>query len=280
MNTSPQSSHASLTGQTVMVTGSSKGIGRAIAIEFARQGANLIIHGRTASDPILKTADIIKSLGVDCQILLADFADNPDWSSIVGEAWQWKDGVDHWINNAGGDVLTGEWSDRDLEDKLRYLLQVDVTASLMLSKSVGSRMVDRCLGDSSAADDQDASRRSQQASQTILNVGWDQAWQGMAGTSGELFATTKGAIMSMTKSLAQSLAPSVRVNCIAPGWIKTEWGEQASDYWNQRAKSESLMRRWGTPQDIANVAAFLSSDAASFITGHLVPVNGGFKFGE
>jgi 3-oxoacyl-[acyl-carrier protein] reductase len=109
----------------------------------------------------------------------------------------------------------------------------------------------------------------------ILNIGWDQAEAGMAGDSGELFATSKGAVMAFTRSLAKSLAPEVRVNCLAPGWIKTAWGETASEAWQNRAKSESLLQRWGTPEDIAQAAAFLASPAASFITGQVVPVNGG-----
>jgi 3-oxoacyl-[acyl-carrier protein] reductase len=100
----------------------------------------------------------------------------------------------------------------------------------------------------------------------------------MEGDAGELFATTKGAIMAMTKSLAQSFAPHVRVNCIAPGWIETKWGQQTSTYWDQRAKSESLMNRWGKPQDVASAALFLCSPAASFISGHILPVNGGFRY--
>ena len=122
---------------------------------------------------------------------------------------------------------------------------------------------------------------SDQASATdsnkvIINIGWDQAWQGMEGDSGELFATTKGAIMSMTKSLAQSFAPHVRVNCIAPGWIETKWGKQASDDWNQRAKSDSLMDRWGQPEDVADAALYLI--ATNFVSGHILPVNGGFRY--
>ena len=112
---------------------------------------------------------------------------------------------------------------------------------------------------------------------SIITIGWDQAWQGMAGESGELFSTTKGAIMSMTKSLAQSLAPFVRVNCIAPGWIQTKWGESTSPYWDNRAKSESLMNRWGKPEDVAKAALFLCGDNADFISGQIVPVNGGFR---
>ena len=71
-----------------------------------------------------------------------------------------------------------------------------------------------------------------------------------------------------------------RVNCIAPGWIQTEWGEQTSGYWNQRAAQEALMNRWGNPKDIANAVAFLASDEASFISGQVLPVNGGFKFDQ
>ena len=81
--------------------------------------------------------------------------------------------------------------------------------------------------------------------------------------------------MSFTRSLARSLAPQVRVNCLAPGWIRTAWGDQASTYWNERAPKESLLQRWGTPQDVANTACFLASPAAAFMTGQIIAVNGG-----
>lgn len=250
-------------GKTAVVTGSSKGIGRAIALRLAQGGANVIVHGRTESNELSSVQSEIVKLGVEVHSILGDFSNLKSWDDFVGQAWRWKENVDIWINNAGGDVLTGEWPDRELEDKLQFLLQVDVTASLMLSKSAGDRM-------KASANSDAPGKRS------IVNIGWDQAWQGMAGVSGELFATTKGAIMAMTRSLAQSYAPEVRVNCIAPGWIKTQWGESASDYWDNRAKAESLMNRWGTPEDVAGVASFLCSDSASFVSGQIIPVNGGF----
>ena len=111
----------------------------------------------------------------------------------------------------------------------------------------------------------------------ILNMGWDQAEFGMAGDSGEMFAAIKGAVMAFTRSLAKSLAPEVRVNGLAPGWIKTDWANEASEYWQERAARESLTARWGTPQDVAQVARFLASPAASFINGQNVPINGGFR---
>lgn len=254
----------SLKNKTVVVTGSSSGIGRAIAIELAREGANVLLHGRAASERISQVADEVRLLGAETDFIFADFERLESVDAFVQQAWSWRDGVDVWVNNAGGDVLTGQWKDESLERKLDYLFQVDVKATLLLSREVGRRMVAR--------------ENAAPGSSSIINIGWDQAAQGMAGESGELFATTKGAIMAMTKSLAQSLAPNVRVNCIAPGWIQTKWGETASDDWQRRAKSDALMDRWGQPEDVAAAAAYLASENASFVSGQILPINGGFRY--
>jgi 3-oxoacyl-[acyl-carrier protein] reductase len=109
----------------------------------------------------------------------------------------------------------------------------------------------------------------------ILNMGWDQAVSGQAGDGGEMFSAAKGAIMAFSCSLAKSLAPKVRVNCLAPGWICTAWGQSTSEFWDRRARGESLLNRWGTPEDVARVARFLASPAGAFVNGQIVPVNGG-----
>jgi 3-oxoacyl-[acyl-carrier protein] reductase len=111
----------------------------------------------------------------------------------------------------------------------------------------------------------------------IINIGWDQTQGGMEGDSGEMFSAVKGAVTAFTGSLAKSLAPRVRVNCLAPGWIRTQWGEQASRYWQERARNESLLNRWGTPEDVAQAACFLASPAANFMTGQTLKINGGFR---
>ncbi|MEM7783268.1 MAG: SDR family oxidoreductase [Planctomycetota bacterium] len=249
--------------QVVVVTGSSTGIGKAIAIRFAELGARIVLHGRSESQSLLETMDSVRNLGAECEAVYADFENSECLDRLVTDAWSKFETVDCWINNAGGDVLTGRWADAELYKKLDYLFEVDVKSTWKLSRSVGQKM-----GQQSSCDERDRS---------IINIGWDQAWQGMAGDSGEMFSITKGSIMAVTKSLAQSLAPLIRVNCIAPGWIQTSWGEQTSEYWDRRAKSESLMNRWGRPEDIAGVATFLASRSASFVNGQVIAVNGGFR---
>lgn len=262
----------SLEAQIIVVTGASTGIGRATALELSSRGADVVLHGRTVSNALREVAGQITSAGGKATMLAADFSDRGALLPMVDEAFSWQGRVDAWINNAGGDVLTGDLKEATIGQKLDYLFAADVAATLLISREVGKRMI--------AVDPQKRtpSEHSPYSGRySILNTGWDQAWQGMEGDAGELFATTKGSVMAMTKSLAQSLAPCVRVNAIAPGWIRTDWGEQTSEYWDRRAKSESLMNRWGTPQDVAGVAAFLCSPAASFISGQIVSVNGGFR---
>lgn len=245
----------SLIGQTAVVTGSSSGIGRAIALELAAAGANVLVHARQNETDANEVARLVHSLGSESRAMLADLSDASEQDRLVDAAWSWRP-IDIWVNNAGVDVLTGPAADWSFEEKLAALWKVDVVATLRLSRAVGKRMRERGHG-------------------AIINVGWDQAESGMAGDSGEFFGAVKGAVMSATRSLAKSLAPEVRVNCIAPGWIRTAWGQQASNEWQDRAKRESLSGRWGEPEDVAHVACFLASPAADFVNGQVIPVNGG-----
>jgi NAD(P)-dependent dehydrogenase (short-subunit alcohol dehydrogenase family) len=175
---------------------------------------------------------------------------------LAADAWDVWDGLDVAVLNAGADILTGDAAKWPFERKLEALLAVDVRSTMLLGRAIGDRM-----------------RR--QGRGVILTVGWDKAETGMEGDSGQLFAATKGAVTAFTKSLALSLAPQVRVNCIAPGWIKTAWGKKASAAWQERAVRDTPLGRWGAPEDVAAVAVWLASPAAAFMTGQVVRVNGG-----
>ena len=164
--------------------------------------------------------------------------------------------MDICINNAGADTLTGEAGRWPFERKLEELLALDVTATMVLSRFVGRRMKEAGGG-------------------VVVNMGWDQAETGMEGDSGELFAAAKGAVMAFSKSLALSLAPEVRVHCLAPGWIRTAWGQGASEVWQERVRQETPLQRWGAPEDVAAVVRWLASPAARYLTGQVVRVNGG-----
>lgn len=246
---------ASLNGKRILITGSSTGIGRAIVLECARAGADIVVNCRQSVDQAKAVAEEARTLGLQADVIIADVSDEQDRRKLVRAAFD-SGRIDAVVNNAGADLLTTELRGAEFTEKLNALIQTDVMGTIELSRAFGRRFLEQGRG-------------------AILNIGWDQADRGMEGDSGELFAAAKNAIMGFSRSLAVSLAPHVRVNCIAPGWIRTTWGESASEYWQQRVITETPLKRWGEPQDIAKMARFLLSDDASYITGQVFNVNGG-----
>ena len=250
-----------------LITGSSSGIGLAIAHAFAESGYDCILHGGHSQEKLDLAVKELREFDINVIGLLADFKDPNSFERFVEQAWNWQGHIDAMVNNAGADLLTDN-TDLSLPDKLQLLTDVDVRSTMNLSLAIGERMSELALAESADSGEY-----------AICNIGWDQAEQGMEGESGVLFSISKGGIMSMTRSLAQSLAPQVRVNCVAPGWIQTAWGENASEAWQARAVSESLMNRWGNPDDVAEAVLFLCSPLAGFISGQILNVNGGFRYG-
>ncbi|MFN3159584.1 MAG: SDR family NAD(P)-dependent oxidoreductase [Rubinisphaera brasiliensis] len=246
---------ADLSGRRAVVTGASSGIGQAVALELARAGANVIVHYRSNRAGAEQTAVEIRKFGCEASLLQADLSDHAAAEKLVEDCFA-QGQVDIWVNNAGVDVLTGTAREWSFEEKLSRLLAVDVQATCLLGRRAGKMM--RAQGTGS-----------------IINIGWDQAERGMEGDSGELFSTTKNAVMGFSRSLAVSLAPEVRVNCVAPGWIKTAWGEVAPQAWQDRVMAETPLKRWGLPEDIAKVVRFLVSDDARYLTGQVIYANGG-----
>ncbi len=245
-----------LDGLGVVITGSSSGVGRAMAWELSRAGARVLVHCRRSVESAESLVESIRSSGGEAHLLVADLSDTGEADAMLEHSWQALGRVDAWVNNAGVDLLTGEESSWGFDEKLAALWEVDVRATIRLAREAGRRMHEAEGG-------------------VVLNIGWDQAERGMEGDSGELFAAAKGAVMSFTRSLALSLAPTVRVNCIAAGWIRTAWGETAADVWQQRVLDETPLGRWGEPADVAHLARFLLSRESDYLTGQVIYANGG-----
>ena len=245
-------------GQTVLVTGSTSGIGRAVAIRLAESGAAVALHGRNADAAQQVAEEIRRSTGSVAGVFLTDIATSDGCDELIADVIKTCPTLHAACLIAGADTLTGSSASLPFEDKLQLLYDTDIRSTLLLGRGLGNVL-------------------KKHDGSSIVTTGWDQAATGMEGDSGELFATTKGAVMAFTKSLAKSLAPHVRVNCVAPGWIKTAWGDQASKEWQERAVRECLLNRWGEVGDIADAVRWLVSPQASFITGQIINLNGGFQ---
>jgi 3-oxoacyl-[acyl-carrier protein] reductase len=247
-----QAGEPPLAGLRAVVTGASSGIGRAIAVAFAAAGARVGIGFNRSSEA---AQDLSDQLGPGHHLLQADLSTSEGCASIVQQAFAAFENVDVWVNNAGADVLTGEARDWPGERKLDALIDVDLKGTIRCSRLAAERMA---------------------AGGCIINIGWDHATiDGMRGHNPELFAAVKAGVLGFSKSLARSVAPEIRVNVLCPGWVQTAYGEGVDREFYDQVAAGTPLKRWGTPQDIADAAVWLASPAAAFVTGQAINVNGG-----
>jgi 3-oxoacyl-[acyl-carrier protein] reductase len=246
-----------LEGKSVLVTGASSGIGRAIALRCARAGADLAITYRKNQSGAEATAKEIRALGRRVEVTRTDVSRREDIDLLVDQLRSAFARVDVWINNAGADILTGEGGRLTRLQKLDLVLAVDLRGTVLASWAAVELMRPNGGG-------------------TIINVSWDHITQGMEGENPGIYAAGKGGVAGFSKSLARDVAPDIRVNVLAPGFIETAFGEQADPKFRQRVIEMTPLGRWGTPEDVAAAALFLASDESSFVTGAAFSVDGGW----
>jgi 3-oxoacyl-[acyl-carrier protein] reductase len=246
-----------LNGKRVVVTGGSSGIGRAIARRCAAAGADILISYRRNRQGADEAAAELAATGLQVSVVQADIAREADITGLAREAQARLGGVDVWINNAGADILTGDGGRLTPLEKLDLLLAVDVRGTVLASWAAAELM------------------REQERPGVIINMSWDHVTVGMAGENPVLYSAAKGAVMSFSKSFAREVAPDIRVNILAPGFIETAFGQDANPRFRDQVVGLTPLERWGTPEDVAAAALFLASDEARFMTGQMIMVNGG-----
>jgi 3-oxoacyl-[acyl-carrier protein] reductase len=244
-----------LDGKIALVTGASSGIGRAIALGYAREGADLAITYRSNAEGAEEVARGIRALGRRAEVIQVDISREDDVAALARSLQDRFGQVDAWINNAGADILTGAGRQLSRLEKLDLVLAVDLRGTILASWAAADLM--RTRGG------------------VIINMSWDHVTQGMAGENPVLYSAAKGGIASFSKSLARQVAPAIRVNILAPGFIETAFGEQADEHWHREVAQRTPLGRWGRPDDLVGAAVFLASDESRFMTGQMIMVNGG-----
>jgi len=237
-----------------LVTGSSRGIGRGIALELAREGANVIVNYEKQKEKAAEVAHDIEALGRRCLVVRADVSNQKDVLAMRETIMaQFKDGVDILVNNAGIHHHLKSWEIE--EDEWRHIMAVNVDGAFLCTNAFTSQMRLKKWG-------------------RVINISSSDAF---TGTNHEAhYGTSKAALLGLTRALALELAPyNITVNTIAPGWFETDMTSGTVGEARKKALEAVPLGRMGQPKEIGYVAAFLASDKASFITGQTIHINGG-----
>ena len=245
----------SLEGQVAIVTGASRGIGRAIALAFAEVGADLAVVART-QDALEETAAEIRSLGREVLAIGADVAELASVRAAVARTIETFGTVDILVNNAGAAPFRASVVDTTIDGFEKYL-RVNFLSALYGLQAVGPILLEKGSG-------------------CVLNMASIAGFSGAPGLS--YYGAAKAALINLTKTTAIEWAPAgVRVNALAPGWIETDMNARLREDADARERMLSAipMDRLGSVDEVSGAAVFLCSGAASYITGAVLVVDGG-----
>lgn len=243
---------AQLDGKIAIVTGAARGIGQAIAVKLASEGADIALCD-VEKDWLTETAGLIAAKGRRAECYAVDVGHGAAVQTAVDQIVETFGKIDILINNAGitRDTLLIRMSEEDWDK----VLQVNLKGAFLFTKAVARLMMKQRAG-------------------AIVNVA---SIIGLIGNAGQCnYAASKAGLIALTKSVAKELgARNVRANAVAPGFIKTKMTEKLTEDVQKKMMEAIPLGRFGLPEDVANVVLFLASDAAAYVTGQVLPVCGG-----
>ncbi|MEM5477462.1 glucose 1-dehydrogenase [Pacificibacter sp. AS14] len=244
-----------LQGKTAIVTGGGRDIGMAAALKLASEGANVAINYFASSESAEKTVATIIANGGKAFALKGDLTKVADVEALVAKTVADFGSVDVLVNNAGGLIARKTIAEMPLEH-WQAVMDLNLTSTFLMTKA--------CLAHMDTG--------------TIVNLASQAARDG-GGAGAVAYATSKGAIMTMTRGLAKELGPKIRVNALCPGMIDTDFHNiHTPDAGRRGYEAAAPVKRQGTIEDVANLVLFLACEDSSFLTGTNVDINGGMLF--
>ncbi|MDD3612568.1 MAG: 3-oxoacyl-[acyl-carrier-protein] reductase [Caldicoprobacterales bacterium] len=243
----------SLKGKTAIITGGSRGIGKACAIYLAKQGADIVFNYSNNSSMAEETADEIKNLGVKVQAVKADVKSSQDIDYLFNQALENFNSIDILVNNAGitRDTLLIRMKEEDWDT----VLDINLKGVYLTCKAAAKHMMKKRQG-------------------RIINIS---SVVGITGNPGQAnYAASKAGIIGFSKSIAKELAPrGILVNVVAPGFIDTDMTSVLGEKVKDNILSQIPLGRYGSPEDVAKLVTFLASDDNQYITGQVINIDGG-----
>lgn len=241
-----------LNDKVVVVTGSARGIGRTIALEFAKEGANVIINDISDGTPVVEE---IEKMGREAIFIKANISDKEEAEKLINKTVEKFGRIDVLVNNAGitRDALIHKMSEENWNDVINVNLKGTFNCSKAAAKFMREQKYGRIISISSIV--------------------------GQRGNVGQVnYAASKAGIIGLTKALALELARygDITSNAVSPGWVNTEMARAVPEKILQRVIEAIPFHRLAEPEEVANLVVFLASDKAKYITGQVIAVNGGY----
>ncbi|MDO5287821.1 MAG: glucose 1-dehydrogenase [Actinomycetia bacterium] len=244
-----------LKGKTALVTGAGRGLGAAFAVALAEAGADVVVHGRNQENAE-RTAAAVRAAGREALVVLGELASDDGPEQVVAQATDWHGRLDILVNNAGACVHRDALEVTDEEWDL--VMNTNLRALWRVSQAAGRRMVAQGAG-------------------SIVNIGSMSGFIVNRPQMQPAYNASKAAVHHLTRSLAAEWAPhGVRVNAVAPGYVKTEMSPVHEPRFQRYWIEDAPQQRFAMPEEIAPAVVFLASDAASFMTGSIVVLDGGY----